>query len=267
MRKKNFDLIVPLGNACSCSMSLRKARLQLLSFPYDWLTPGSGEADVLTDLGNRVENICNDFKDWLNLSDFEIFADSEPTARTEYVRNPKMNMLFLHDFPKGVPLSASFAAVNAKYQKRIRRLLTLIRASKRVLFLRMDRPESKTQTPVDCCQDALQKLSGKFPGVTFEMTLLQQDASIPFSRRRYEDLGGGLTRIRFDYRSPEPNADVRAVNLKLTARALRTLYSVRDYRTPEERKTKRIAEFRRLLTKLTRPFVPKCARGTRTAHQ
>lgn len=32
-----YDLIVGMGKACSCSMSLRKAGLQHLSLPFDWM--------------------------------------------------------------------------------------------------------------------------------------------------------------------------------------------------------------------------------------
>ena len=32
-----YDLILPIGEACSCSQSLRTAGLQFASFPWDWI--------------------------------------------------------------------------------------------------------------------------------------------------------------------------------------------------------------------------------------
>ena len=34
---KTYDFIFGLGNACSCTQTLREADLQVLSFPFDWV--------------------------------------------------------------------------------------------------------------------------------------------------------------------------------------------------------------------------------------
>ena len=60
---KKYDLIVPLGYACSCSQTLRRAGLQLASFPWDWL--------VVPPPSERCRLICNGFKGWMNLEDLK----------------------------------------------------------------------------------------------------------------------------------------------------------------------------------------------------
>ena len=59
--RQTYDLVVPLGYACSCSQTLRRAGLQLVSFPWDWVgVPPPSE---------RCRIICEGFKDFMNLED------------------------------------------------------------------------------------------------------------------------------------------------------------------------------------------------------
>lgn len=250
--KRKYDLVIPLGNACSCSQTLRGAGLQLLSFPFDWIGPGSIDTEVPLDLGKRVRSICSGFEGFMEAADFERFADSGEAATKEFYRNNKMKFLYLHDFPKNIPFETAFPAVRAKYQRRIHRLLQLIADSSRVLIFRLDRPDAKIQTPVSACQEALRLLSDRFPGKVFELVLMQQDDNISFDRREITELEPGLTRIRFDYRSTSPTALKSDVNLKQSAAAMKSLFGVRDYRTAAERRENRKAKLRKLMAKLSR---------------
>ena len=250
LQKRKYDLAIPLGNACSCTQTLRRAKLQLLSFPYDWVTTGSRDTDILADLSNRVDDICGEFDGWLDINEFESFTSGEFTSKADFYRNRRLNLLFLHDFPKGVPLESSFSEINAKYQRRIKRLLELLRKSKRVLILRVDRPNMSIPTPLESCRDAIRRLSAKFPGTTFDLILLQQKADVPFEERHVEDLGSDLTRIRFDYQDRRPGMLASAVRIRETAAAVRALASVRDYRTVSERIRNLTARLRKHLNEL-----------------
>ena len=92
---KTYDLIVPLGYACSCSQSLRRAGLQLASLPWDWVgVPPPSE---------RCMDICRGFKDWMNLEDLA-WAGKNDTYGHEEVHNRRNGLIILHDFASGVPL-------------------------------------------------------------------------------------------------------------------------------------------------------------------
>ena len=56
MMKLHYDLIFSIGRSCVCTQALRKAKLQLASFPWDWL----GNPPI----SERIAYICTDFKDW-----------------------------------------------------------------------------------------------------------------------------------------------------------------------------------------------------------
>ena len=228
---REYDLIFGIGVACSCTQTLRKAGLQLLSFPYDWLTPVS-EEDFAHDLASRVDAICNGFPDWLDERDFA-FHGPNTNGKDKYY-NARLRLIFLHDFPMGVPLSQSFPAVRDKYRRRIERLLGLLRESKRVLVVRLDRPDLPFRTSLDDCRLARRKLAAAFPGTRFDFLLIQPDEAIPFERRTLERPEDGLERLAFDYRDTRPGADPSCSDFSKIVRALDGLFAVRDYRTAEE---------------------------------
>lgn len=264
--KKKYDLVIPLGNACSCSQTLRGAGLQLLSFPFDWVGPGSVDTEVPLDLGKRVRAICDGIDSWLKAEDFELFADSGEQATTEFYRNNMLKFVFLHDFPKNVPFEIAYPEVRAKYLRRFNRLHQLLENARRVLIFRLDRPDAAVQTPVTACREALQLLSARFPGTVFELILMQQDKNIPFARRKVTEVEPGLTLIRFDYRSTAPTALPSNVNLKQTEAALRSICRVQDYRTADERRANRKAKLKKLFAKLSRSVTKRLGRTPRGDH-
>ena len=106
----------------------------------------------------------------------------------------------------------------------------------------------------------------RFPGKAFDLVLMQQDDAIPFARRTVTEIEPSLMSIRFDYHLAT-SALPSAVNLKLTAAALKSLYSVRDYRTAGERRKNRKAQLRKLFDKLKRSFAKRLGRDMRKTHE
>lgn len=234
-----YDLIFSLGPACSCTQSIRGAGLQHLSFPFDWIGPEYGRTGWDDDVRRRAELVADGFRDWLNPGDFT-YRGEHTNGKANFF-NDRLGLIFLHDFPPGGDLTRSFDAVREKYDRRVSRLLQLIRASKRVLLVRLDRPDLGPHTKIEDCRFARRRLAEAFPGVRFDLLLLQRDESVAFADRRLETVEDGLMRLAFDYRATDPNADRRQPDFALTSAALADLLSVRDYRTPEERRKHRLA--------------------------
>ena len=61
---KTYDFVFGLGRACACTQTLRKAGLQHLSLPWDWIAVDYNPTEP--DLLERVNIIRTDFKDWFN---------------------------------------------------------------------------------------------------------------------------------------------------------------------------------------------------------
>jgi len=231
---KCYDLVFGLGNACSCTQTLREADLQFLSFPFDWVILSGTD-----DLARRVETIADGFAGWLEKDDLErigVYA----TGDRDIYRNNATGTIFNHEFWRNEDLGAAFPSVKAKYDRRIRRFLGLLSASREILVLRLDRPDQVPPTTEAECRATLCRLRTLYPTARFDLLHLTMMPGISFKDRRMEDLGDGLIRVSFDYRDETPGVPAYAVRFDVAAAAVRSLVQVRDYRTRREK-----AEFRR----------------------
>lgn len=229
--KRKYDLVFGLGNACSATQTLRDADLQFLSFPFDWVILSGAD-----DLARRVATIADGFRGWFERKDLERIGVYE-AGRKDIYRNNATGTIFNHEFFIGDDLDETFPAVRAKYDRRIARFLDLIRASKSMLVLRMDRPDQEKPTSEKECRDALAKLRALHPHAAFEMLHLAMAGGVPFAARKTEDLGDGLFRIAFDYRDASPGVPPFAVRFADTAAAVASFAAVRDYRTADEKRS------------------------------
>lgn len=254
--KRNYDLIFGLGQACGCSQTLRRAGLQLLSFPGDWLTAlyGSKEYPALEhDLRNRVEMLCACDLDLLfRPEDLHSLGSVSNTGKDVYA-NYRTRYVFSHDFTVGADLAAELPAVVTRYRRRLNRLLELIGRSKKILAVRMDVPGGRYQTTLDDCRYARDLLHRRFPNAEFDILLLSHKEGLPFRERAFEEPEPGLFRLSFDYLRRDHSLPCQP-DYKLTTPAVAELFSVKDYRTREERRKHRAAERADFLAKLRRPF-------------
>lgn len=246
-KKTKYDLIFSIGGNCSCTEAIRLAGLQYLSFPLDWAGPTEDHPEIFRperDVLDLCDAVCRGFRDCYNEEDFLFIAERPQDDTASYV-NRRTGWLFNHDFKVATPLAECYPAVIAKYRRRIARFLSLVRASKRVLAVRIDRPTQPVPTTVADCRTVLDRLSAGFPGVRFDLVLFNHEAGRPPAELTEERPDERLTRFAFDLRDRSQTeydfvADKRTIAPMLAAR-----YSVRDYRTREERR----AEKRRRLAK------------------
>ncbi len=223
---KTYDLIVPLGYACSCSQSLRRAGLQLASLPWDWVgVPPPSE---------RCMDICRGFKDWMNLEDLA-WAGKNDTYGHEEVHNRRNGLIILHDFASGVPLEEQYPAISAKYERRFKRLETCLRAAKTVLLVTIDAPVTPEPTSAEDCHKAIAIMSEAYPNAKFEYLLLNLEDGRALENRIDEAPFHDVRRVVFDYKSHAPDAPKYGVEVDLLAKFLKEEYCVRDYRTKEEK--------------------------------
>ena len=236
--KQRYDLAFGLGMTCGCSLTLRKARLQYLSFPGDWTAPVWFNAEnprLRHGLCLRANILCRGLGDFLRLEDLR-FDRTHPWNGKDVYFNERTRYVFNHDFPAGGNLAQELPKVQLKYQRRYKRLTDLIRASKRVLAVRIDTPSDRNWPPtsLDDCRQARKALSEAFPQTTFDFVLLNFEKGRPYGQRTDERTDDGIYHYAFDYSNPKPGADPLLPDLSVTARLLADRFSVRDYRTREE---------------------------------
>lgn len=235
-KRLQYDLILPVGQACGCSLTLRRANLQLLSFPGDWTGPVWGNAEhppLEHDLRNRIDTLLEPPTDFFAPEAFVQHKAISNTGKQVYV-NERTQYVFNHDFTIGRDFADELPKVVARYRKRRNRLFEAIRASHRVLVVRIDIPGGKFPATLDDCRYARERLSRAFPAVAFDLALLSYEEGRPFAERTFDEVDPGLFRLAFDFydhRHALPNQP----DLARTASALQEHFAVIDYRTPEER--------------------------------
>ena len=166
---ENFDLAFSMGFGCGCSRALRAAGLQRTSFPMDWI----GSPGVVA----SAEMIASGFAGWLERDDLEL-VDVRRTVTNGTInrayKNRRTGFVFGHDFHHDADVDTAFDAVAEKYVRRIERLFSQIRASRRVLVAFVEHPV-RSRVPDEEVSRARGILSAAFPGVDFTLLYVYHD--------------------------------------------------------------------------------------------
>lgn len=228
---KKYDFIFGVGRACACSQSLRLAGLQLLSLPWDWVAvnPKTGGSDLPT----RLDIMASGFANWLREEDLEFVSHYADNGKDQY-RNRKYGIVHPHDFPRDIPLHESYPSVKAKYDRRVDRFKRLMAEAKgSVLAVYMDTPVSPP-ADVASCKEAQKRLQSMYPHVKVDFLMISLEYGRSFDDRTIEDMGDGFTRVAFDFKDRRPGKFDYSVDLGKCAAVMKSLASVRDYRTRGE---------------------------------
>lgn len=219
----HYDLAFSIGGGCACSQALRRAGMQFASFPFDWA--GVKKIPV------KLQILADDFKTLLSREKM-VFVEPNTAKDKDIYLNQANGMLFLHDFPMGVPLEQSYDQVAEKYRRRADRLLALIARSKRVLVAHVCIPSYEPHADAEFL-DSYEIIHRRFPSVEFDFLSISQKAGQPFSGANVRKVAEHLFRVDFDYHS-EGSETIGDEHI-LAAALKQLVASVTDYRTPAEK--------------------------------
>lgn len=217
-KKKTYDLIFGIGEACSCTQALRRARLQRASYPLDWVA-GSNF------LG-RVRLLSARFDGFLDKNDLQDTGrnNGSDSHLCHIYYNTRTSIGFNHDFPEGQSLQESYPAVRQKYDRRIARLLDNIRAAETLLIVYVETP---------CCQDKTSDtdillgykiLQENFPGKNLGLLYCASDLTLRPREFSQTQLSSAVTKITANYQDKIPGLPDNAVNNPFLAHLLAVRY-------------------------------------------
>lgn len=213
MKKKKYDLIFSLGEACSCTETLRAAKIQHYSYPLDWLY-GS-------DFLGRVNILISEFQDFIKKEDLVYVGNRIMPQPCDIYFNKKNGITFNHDFPLNVPLEEAYDNVKCKYDRRIKRLFQHISKSKKVLIVYIETPNCKNMLDNSSLLDGSLRIKNYFKNCEIDILYLTNNLMIPFKQRKVEILDEYLTKISFNYKSHKQDSEEYVVNLS----ALKQLFN------------------------------------------
>lgn len=191
MLKAKFDLIFSLGEACSCTETLRKCRLQFYSYPFDWLFGAS--------FIERCNIITSGFENWLRKENLEKIGDNNISKIPKHIyKNNLTKIVFNHDFPQNLSLDESFSQVKQKYDRRISRLLKNIVESKKVLVVYIQTPHNATKINKNEILEGFNILTNKF-GDKINLLYIYCNPNATLKNREEIDLNANVKYVGFDY--------------------------------------------------------------------
>jgi hypothetical protein len=148
-----YDAFISLGGSCQTAHQLEANKLKGPSLPFDWVVSPFSSVHAL---------IANDFAGLLEKENLALVQDDEIGW---YVEDQKYRIRFLHDFPLDLEFMRAYDAVRSKYQRRSKRLLELLNASRRVLLIRLDSTREEAQAFTEM-------LHQKFPQLRYDLLAL-----------------------------------------------------------------------------------------------
>lgn len=184
---KKYDLIISIGRDCACSSYLRNNDLQLMSYPFDWLTNAT--------LSKRFELILTDFKDFINIEDLKKLEEdcNRPEgSHYDHYENLKNGIHFYHDFPSYDTVEEAFPTVKEKYSRRINRLLNDISTKEKVLLIWL----SHSGRDIDDSQliNYSEKINKKF-GKQIDIFVIDNDPNIDEDSYKSEKISQSITKF------------------------------------------------------------------------
>jgi hypothetical protein len=147
-----FDKVLSVGHACDTAFQIRRHFVQTEAYPFDWLTT------PLTGLAALIEHDFAGFLDEGNL-----------TPAGKYLRDTKYEVRFLHEFPDPTRFKENLAEVRAKYQRRIRRWLSVMKPGASVLFVRSEQFVNAANVNEEKARALLKLLQTKYKAVKIHL--------------------------------------------------------------------------------------------------
>lgn len=203
---KIYDLIISIGEACSCTQCLRLFKLQDFSYPFDWLWGST--------FTKRIDIISSQFENFINKEDL-VFSHPEKPISCNAYKNISNGLVFNHDFPQNVAFDIAYKEVRAKYDRRIKRLLEKINNSQKVLFVYMELPTAQNTLGLNnILINSQEKLAKAFPKTKCDILYIKHDAKLPVNQYNYEDISKRVLKVSLYNKSLNPNSDDYVINLE-----------------------------------------------------
>ncbi|MCR5260762.1 MAG: papain-like cysteine peptidase [Candidatus Gastranaerophilales bacterium] len=192
-KKKKYDLIFGLGEACSCSSTLRHADLQIRSYPFDWLF---GSTFV-----GRVQILANNFENLIRFEDIVCTGNNGiPHHLCDIYTNKANGLGFNHDFLSGKDPAVEIIEVQKKYQRRADRLIQAAENAKTILAVWIDSPGAIWQKKNDAdFIEGYKILQNRFPNAKIDLLFIEWAPEIPYKNRKFRKLSENIFKYSFDY--------------------------------------------------------------------
>lgn len=175
---KTYDLYIPFGRSCHCTMILRENNLRICSMPFDWLIPIEYDKEPM----EYRFALFNDISDFFNKEDY-VFNRQKITTSGHYsVYNKKFGFEIGHDFKVDLTDSENLFNFKIKYLRRYKKMWNLIENSNRICFVymskTMDQMGVKSDLDMNIIEKNLKILNQRFFLKVFDFVVFEHDDTL-----------------------------------------------------------------------------------------
>lgn len=228
--KGEYDFIFGIGEACSCTETLRNSNLQFESYPLDWLYGG----DIVT----RVNLLTSNFKDFINKENLQFIGQRTNPLPCDIYKNTSNNLVFNHDFPLNRNIDETYPQIIEKYNRRISRLYNNINKSENILILYVQTPTKKVKNYknlVKTIQLCYEKIHNCYKDKNIKLLYFMNKRPIFFKVKK-EKLSDNILLIKCNYRNIDETTEAHVVNNELLCSFFKNIHLNKKVITKQEQK-------------------------------
>lgn len=171
-RQKNnhFELIFSLGSMPIVPSLLTALNIQLMDYPFDYITGG--------DLKARTDILLSNFTTFLKEENMKLSKDIDGT--TDIYKDISNGLTFPADFNPKLPFENIYPTAKQKYNKLIRHLLLKINSVQSILMIYVENPQlpEDEEVNIGIIKDTLKTLNEGNPNKSFNFLYIKNDDSV-----------------------------------------------------------------------------------------
>ena len=221
---KEYDFAFSCGYSCGITQALRSANMQFASLPFDWMSTPS--------ILKAAKMLASGFAHWMDREDLELVDVRHSGINKRVYFNRRTGFAFVHDFSLFQTVDEAYAFESKKYERRIRRMDELLRASRKVLAVAVEWPILPRMTDASLAESK-RMMEAKYHGTSFDILYFYPEDGRTSASIVSDE--GGVTVVACEYRKRLGGEFHHEIDNSQIVAFLKDYASVKDERTDEEK--------------------------------
>ena len=172
---KYYDLYIPFGRSCHCTMILINEGLRNIYQPFDWLIPSDYSIEPIQE---RFELFYN-FTLFFNKDDYSFDRNKITTSGHYPVINNNFKFEIAHDFETDKSNEENFKLFKIRYLRRYKRMLSNIKKFDKICFVYMvntwTQMNATSILDLDVVKNNIKILNEQYPSKTIDFIIFEHN--------------------------------------------------------------------------------------------
>ena len=189
---KTYDLYIPFGRSCHCTMILQNENLRSFSQVFDWLIPDDYGIEPIQ---TRFD-LFHDFTPFFNQEDYSFHREKVSTSNHYIVTNNKYHFEIGHDFEITKSDEENLKFFKIKYLRRWKRTWTNIEKADKICFVYMvntwTQMGATSTLDLNIVKENIQKLREKYPAKQIDFIIFEHAKKMKKGKIKTKKIDNGI---------------------------------------------------------------------------